>query len=504
MSSPQIVGDTLYVGSTDADLYAYDARGVRNCTAGVCRPLWRAPMGGAVRSSPAVAAGVVYVGADDGRLAAVDAAGTTGCTAGVCDPLWYAVTGGPIQSSPAIAAGAVYVGSDDGRLDVYDAAGSTGCSGSPRVCAPLWSAVTGGPVVADPAIAEGRVVVASDDGSLRAYDAAGRASCAGTPRTCRPLWQASMGGAVRGSPAIAGGIVYAGATNGMLGAFDLLGARQCAGTPLACSPLWSDTLDAAVSAPSVSHGQLLVAAGGLHVYRVVVAPAAPGLDTATLTSERADTYDITFPDPERASAHANLANVGGNTRVTFSRPSDGTGTDLESCATWTSDASWHNQEGAALRVHHVTGGVKAITVTKNIVYAANWIFNVHVWDTSRSPIATQIAKFDLEPVFFPNQQLVPMPWTLCARVVGSTVSFVVWPTSEPRPAWGDPSHGGSVTLPPGYDDPGAAGWYIGHLDAGDRAELADLAAGPLATAGAGPSGAAATPARAPTAVASLP
>jgi hypothetical protein len=258
-----------------------------------------------------------------------------------------------------------------------------------------------------------------------------------------------------------------------------------------------------VSAPAVSGSKVFVGANGLHAYRVVVTPAPTGLDAATLTSDHADTYGIDLPGSDRASVHASPSDVGGNTRVVFWRPGDGAGTDMESCATWTSDAGRHDQEGAALRVHEVTGGVKAITVTKNIVFGANWIFNVHVWDTSRSPVATQIGDFDLASVFFPNQQLVALPWTMCARVVGATVSFVVWPASEPRPAWNDPTHGGSVTLPAGYGDPGAVGWYVGHLAADDRAEYADLRAGPTTTA-AGGGVTSSSPARPPTAVRSLP
>jgi outer membrane protein assembly factor BamB len=507
VASPQIVGDTLYVGSTNGDLSAYDARGVRNCATGICSPLWRAPLGGPVRSSPAVADGVVYVGADDGRLSAIDALGAANCTAGVCRPLWSAATGGPIRSSPAVASGVVYIGSDDGTLDAFDAAGTTNCADTPRVCTPLWSAATGGPVVSAPAIAQGRVVVGSDDGTIRAYDAAGRQGCSGSPVTCTPLWRGAMRGPVRGSPAIAGSIVYAGASGGHIAAFDLFGSRGCTGAPAVCLPLWSRALGTAVSAPTVSGSKVFVGADALHAYRVLVNPAATGLDAAALTSDGADTYGIDLPGGDRASVHANAGNAGGNTRVVARRPRDGVGTDLESCATWTSDAGRHDQEGAALRVHDIVGGVKAITVTKNIVFGANWIFNVHVWDTSRSPVATQIGDFDLASAFFPSGQLIPLPWTMCARVIGSTVSFVVWPTSESRPPWNDATHGGSVTLPPGFGAAGAAGWYVGHLEADDRAEFADLQAGPLPTAGAGAAADGVAPsstARPPTSIRNLP
>jgi outer membrane protein assembly factor BamB len=507
VSSPQVVGDTLFVGSTDAALYAFDARGVRNCASGVCTPLWRAPVGGAVRSSPAVAGGTVYIGSDDGRLSAFDASGVESCSGGVCRAHWTSAAGSPIRSSPAVAGGTVYIGSDDGRLSAFDAAGRSGCSGTPLICAPTWSASTGAAVVAAPAIADGRVVVGSDDGNLRAFDADGETGCAGAPRVCAPLWRAPMDGAVRGSPAIAGHVVYAAAIGGELAAYDLAGTRNCAGTPRLCLPLWATRVPTPVSAPAIARGQVFVGAADLHVFRVVTNGSSDELRSSTLTAERADTYDLAL-DADAAGAHAPAGNVGGNTRVTFTRAGIGTSTDQYSCATWASDSSWHDQEGAALRVRPVTGGVSAITVTKNVFFGANWKFNVHVWDTSRSPAAIQIGAFDLGPVFAPDEiHVEPLPWKLCAQVVGSTVSFVVWPASEPRPAWGDPTHGGSVTLPAGYAEPGEVGWYIGHLEPDHRAEFTGLDAGPLTGSGAplaDPNRKRRTAPRAPTAIPGLP
>jgi len=57
-------------------------------------------------------------------------------------------------------------------------------------------------------------------------------------------------------------------------------------------------------------------------------------------------------------------------------------------------------------------------VTKNIYFAANWIFNVHVWDTSAPPVGTQIGQFDLSSVFNPMVNSCRCPGT-CAP--GSSV-----------------------------------------------------------------------------------
>ncbi len=90
-------------------------------------------------------AGTVYVGSADHNLYAFDAAGTTNCTGGpkVCTPLWTVTTGDQVQSSPAVANGVVYVGSNDHKLYAYDATGTAGCSGNPKTCDPLLSAGDG-------------------------------------------------------------------------------------------------------------------------------------------------------------------------------------------------------------------------------------------------------------------------------------------------------------------------------------------------------------------------
>jgi outer membrane protein assembly factor BamB len=87
------------------------------CSVYVWRPKWRYPTGGAVRSSPAIAAdGTVYVGSDDHYLYAFDPNGTL---------KWRYPTEDAVRSSPAIAAdGTVYVGSDDHYLYALDPNGT--------------------------------------------------------------------------------------------------------------------------------------------------------------------------------------------------------------------------------------------------------------------------------------------------------------------------------------------------------------------------------------------
>jgi len=78
------------------------------------RLLWRFKTGGAVVSSPAVVGGTVYVGSSDARVYAIRLADGS--------KLWSYRTADTVDSSPLVHAGKVYVGSDDGYLYCIDAA----------------------------------------------------------------------------------------------------------------------------------------------------------------------------------------------------------------------------------------------------------------------------------------------------------------------------------------------------------------------------------------------
>jgi len=165
---------------------------------------------------------------------------------------------------------------------------------------------------------------------------------------------------------------------------------------------------------------------------------------------------------------ASAGHAGGNERE-FLVPSDAPVTrDEETCAEWTTQPSVA-QQGAVLRMHAVSGGVQAITVTKNIFFDAFWVINVHVWDTSNasSPF-TLVAGFDLSSELrIPGTSHVyPLPWFFCAAVRGSTIAFKVWRNGQSEPIFGDSRYGAVVELPTGFTDPGIAGWYIGHLSGG--------------------------------------
>ncbi len=210
ISSPLVVGDVVYVGSTDGSLYAVNrADGTQQ---------WKYDTRGPVSSSPAFHNGVVYVGSLDGLVHAVDA--STGKSR------WMFATRGERRftapgihgaiprtermpdpfdvflSSPMIANGLVFIGSGDQHVYALDAA-----TGALR-----WSFATGDVVHASPAFADGLVYIGSWDRNVYALDAA----------TGRERWRYTTGNdtviynqiGIASSAAISDGLVFVGGRDG--------------------------------------------------------------------------------------------------------------------------------------------------------------------------------------------------------------------------------------------------------------------------------------------------
>jgi outer membrane protein assembly factor BamB len=196
MSSPAIVGGTLYVGSGDQNVYALDA------ATGAVK--WTFATGDVVHASPAVAGGAVYIGSWDRNLYAIDAATgrerwryTTGN-----DTVIYNQIG--IASSAAVADGMVFVGGRDGKFHAVDAA--TG--------APKWvHDNNGGWTIASPAVLRGVVYFPTSDGTrFKALDAA-----TGAMKFDFRNLAISFS-----SPVIAGDVAYYGTSDGYLNAISIV------------------------------------------------------------------------------------------------------------------------------------------------------------------------------------------------------------------------------------------------------------------------------------------
>ena len=189
-SSPTVVGDTVYVGSRDQNLYAVDS--------GTGEQRWAFETGG-IEGSPAVNNGTVYVGSDDRHLYAVKA--STG------ERRWTFQTDADVESSPTVVDGIVYVGSDDHNLYAVEA--TTGDQ--------QWTYQTGGAVKSSPAVVNGTVYVGSMGGSLHAVDT----------QSGDREWSFNTDDQIRqSSPTVVDGTVYVGSMDGNLYAVDAATGEQ--------------------------------------------------------------------------------------------------------------------------------------------------------------------------------------------------------------------------------------------------------------------------------------
>jgi outer membrane protein assembly factor BamB len=216
ISSPLVVGEVVYVGSTDGGVYAvHKADGTQR---------WKFETEGPVNSSPAFHDGLVLVSSVDGNVYAIDAATGT--------KRWQFATRGERRftapgihgaiprtermpdpfdvflSSPTVVNGVVYIGSGDQHVYALDAA-----TGNLK-----WSFAAGDVIHAAPAVEGGTVYIGSWDRNLYALDAA----------TGRERWRYTTGNdtviynqiGIASSAAVSNGTVYVGGRDGHFHAVD--------------------------------------------------------------------------------------------------------------------------------------------------------------------------------------------------------------------------------------------------------------------------------------------
>jgi len=216
ISTPAVVGEVVYVASTDGALYAV------NRSDGTER--WKFITKGPIASSPAVAGGLVYISSVDGNVYAVDAAtGTSRWAFATNGERRFTAPGihGAIPrtermpdpfdvflSSPAVVAGTVYIGSGDQHVYALDAATGT----------LKWSFLTGDVVHASPAVVDGVVFIGSWDRNVYALAAS----------SGKELWRYTTGNdttiynqiGIASSAAVADGMVFVGGRDGHFHAVD--------------------------------------------------------------------------------------------------------------------------------------------------------------------------------------------------------------------------------------------------------------------------------------------
>jgi outer membrane protein assembly factor BamB len=179
-----IVGDTVYVGSTDENLYAL------NLADG--KPKWQykcAP----IKAPASCHDGSVFVGDEDGTFHRVDAARGT--------RQWTYKTDGEISSGANFAGDTVLFGSGDENL--YRLSLKDGKL--------LWKfKVAGGPAMGTPAVVEGRTFAAGCDSTLHVIDL----------ESGKELKSAELSGQVGAAAAVGGDNIYVGTMSNQVQAVD--------------------------------------------------------------------------------------------------------------------------------------------------------------------------------------------------------------------------------------------------------------------------------------------
>jgi hypothetical protein len=214
-------------------------------------------------------------------------------------------------------------------------------------------------------------------------------------------------------------------------------------------------------------------------------PVPPaGWNQMFLTRDGADVTSIQVDPRGSVRVSAPTSNRGSDSRTLLWRTSAPATRDHVSCTT-TTHTGLPIQEGVALRLARSTDGssVRGITVQKNIAFGLDWIYNVHLWDTSRprrdgtlgSSLAL-LAQFDMHEVI-PARTDRDQARRLCARVTGDVVELKVWVPRLPEPDWDDDRHVRSVRLPAGWRHVGRPGLYVAHVPSGGRVTMTDVSQG---------------------------
>jgi len=262
-SSPTVVDGTVFVGSSDDNLYAIDAE--------TGEQIWQFQTRDEVFSSPAVADSMVFIGDDyGGNLYAIDA------EAG--EQIWQFQTEDYVYHSPTVVDGTVFIGDS---YDMYAIDAETGeqiwqfqardyfssdltvvdgtvfvGGGDDNVYAvdaetgeQIWQFQTGNVVASPPTVANGTVFVGSDDDNVYAVDA----------ETGEQIWQFQTGDIVWSSPTVADGTVFVGSFDENLYAIDAETGEQ----------IWQfQTRDEVYSSPTVVDGTVFIGGSYGDIYAV--------------------------------------------------------------------------------------------------------------------------------------------------------------------------------------------------------------------------------------------
>jgi outer membrane protein assembly factor BamB len=210
LSSPLVVDNVLYVGSTNSHLHALNANDGTE--------LWKYNTGNEILSSPACAGDYIYFGSGDNYIYAITKGGK---------PVWQFRTEGSVYASPVIVDGILYIGSWDRKFYAIDAI--TGRK--------VWSTPTENGMTSSPAFANNTVFFGCADKYIYALNAS----------TGKVLWKVQTGDEIFGSPAVVNGVVYVGSKDTYFYAINaqsgkVLWQYQTYGAVQSSPAVWNDSI----------------------------------------------------------------------------------------------------------------------------------------------------------------------------------------------------------------------------------------------------------------------
>ncbi len=223
-SSPSIVDGIVYIGSSDANLYAFDE------SSGQVLWVWRT--GAAVVASPAVQGGTVYVPSLDQTLYSLEA--KTGKLR------WSSVQIAPVSSSPTFSGGLLFLGTEFsstvGTAQVLGLNATTGAA--------IWS-FNWPASISSPSVYLGNVFVGTGNGWVLALDQV----------SGQLLWQYQTGNRPVSSPSISAGTLYV--TTERNRAF----ALDAASGTLKWTQAFGGLSNPTPTSPGLSKGRLVIGTG---------------------------------------------------------------------------------------------------------------------------------------------------------------------------------------------------------------------------------------------------
>ena len=137
----------------------------------------------------------------------------------------------------------------------------------------------------------------------------------------------------------------------------------------------------------------------------------------------------------------------------------------------TLQSAWTTTPDTTSRYEIFAFHTRAVTLVAGVAFALHEQAQSNAWDGANY---TAIGATDLGTYLKPGGTFKALPWFVKSKLVENTLSYAYWTGSDPEPSYTTSGQSGSVTIPAGWEAPGMAGLYAGHLDSNDYLEYDNL------------------------------